>query len=87
MRYQYAIFDMDGTLLDTMKYWRHSAYELAKEKGVEIHDEELIEKISHMPCASGVEMIKTVMNTDRLDNVCRDDLLAVIERHSDIMPS
>lgn len=81
MRYQYAIFDMDGTLLDTMKYWRNAAFELAKEKGVENMDEELMEKLRHMTCTSGVEYIKSVMKTDQLDDVGAEDLLAIIERH------
>ena len=81
MRYQYAIFDMDGTLLDTMKYWRNAALELAKEKGVVEINEELEETLRYMTCTSGVEYIKSVMKTDRLDDVCAEDLLAIIERH------
>lgn len=81
MRYRYAIFDMDGTLLDTMKYWRHAVYELAKEKGIHDITEDTKEKLRHMQCASGVEYIKSVMKTDRFDDVCSADILAIIERH------
>ena len=81
MRYHYAIFDMDGTLLDTMKYWRNAAFELAKEKGVDDMSEDIMETLRHMTCSSGVEYIKSFMKTDRLDGVCADDLLAIIERH------
>lgn len=37
-----AIFDMDGTLLDTMRYWRYTTLEYLLARGLPVSDEDLL---------------------------------------------
>ena len=37
-----AIFDMDGTLLDTMRYWRYTTLEFLLAHGLPVRDEDLL---------------------------------------------
>lgn len=36
MKYPFAIFDMDGTLLDSMGYWRNLGGDYLKQRGIEV---------------------------------------------------
>ena len=36
MKYPYAIFDMDGTLLDSMGYWRNLGGDYLKARGINV---------------------------------------------------
>ncbi len=45
---QYAIFDMDGTLVDSMIYWKHLAGEFLEKKGVTKIPADLMERIKPM---------------------------------------
>ena len=44
----YAIFDMDGTLVDSMPYWKNLASEYLKSKGVTQIPSDILEKIKTM---------------------------------------
>ena len=45
---QYAIFDMDGTLVDSMMYWRNLAKEYLTLKGITYIPDTILEKIRPM---------------------------------------
>ena len=45
---QWVIFDMDGTLIDSMKYWREIGREYLERKGVTGDHEELLERVQTM---------------------------------------
>ena len=45
---QYAIFDMDGTLVDSMVYWRNLAKEYLNQKGISDIPGTILEKIRPM---------------------------------------
>lgn len=45
---KFAIFDMDGTLVDSMGYWKHLAEEFLTKKGVLEIPEDILEKIKPM---------------------------------------
>ena len=45
---RYAIFDMDGTLVDSMVYWKGLAVEFLGKKGVSEIPEDMLEKIKPM---------------------------------------
>lgn len=48
MNKEFAIFDMDGTLVDSMIYWKNLATEFLQSKGVQSIPQEIIEKIKPM---------------------------------------
>ena len=45
---QFAIFDMDGTLVDSMVYWKHLASEFLESKGVSEVSASVLERIKPM---------------------------------------
>ena len=45
---RYAIFDMDGTLVDSMVYWKNLASEYLRNKGVAEVSAEVLNKIKPM---------------------------------------
>lgn len=48
MNKKYAIFDMDGTIVDSMGYWKELAVEFLNSKGITDIEEELLIKIRPM---------------------------------------
>lgn len=45
---RFAIFDMDGTLVDSMVYWKHLASEFLQSKGVQDIAQDILEQIKPM---------------------------------------
>ena len=45
---RFAIFDMDGTLVDSMVYWKHLATEFLESKGVQHIAQDILERIKPM---------------------------------------
>ncbi|WP_409968530.1 HAD family phosphatase [Bengtsoniella intestinalis] len=45
---RYAIFDMDGTLIDSMAYWENLAHEFLASKGIDTIPHEILEQIKPM---------------------------------------
>ena len=45
---RFAIFDMDGTLVDSMRYWKELAAEFLERKGVRTVSPEILERIKPM---------------------------------------
>ena len=45
---RFAIFDMDGTLVDSMVYWAHLATEFLESKGVQTISPDILERIKPM---------------------------------------
>ena len=48
MDHLWVIFDMDGTLIDSMHYWRDIGREYLERKGVTGDHEELLERVQRM---------------------------------------
>ena len=57
MRLQSAIFDMDGTLLDSMPVWEHASERYLQNKGIEVR-EKLSEILFSMSMQKGAEYVK-----------------------------
>ena len=45
---KYAIFDMDGTLVDSMPYWKNLSPEYLSSKGISDIPKDILEKITPM---------------------------------------
>ena len=56
---RFAIFDMDGTLVDSMIYWKHLATEFLESKGVQIIAPDILEQIKPMT----MELLKEIVSS------------------------
>lgn len=85
---QYAIFDMDGTLVDSMVYWKNLACEFLESKGVTHVPKDVIEKIRPMTMTESAAVfirefalggtpgsVSAEMNTLMDKHYCNDVLL------------
>lgn len=59
MNKQYAIFDIDGTLVDSMCYWKNLGREYLAKKGVKENLDEIMEKIRPMTMTESAELFRT----------------------------
>lgn len=86
--YHYAAFDMDGTLLDSMQYWRHSIEEFLRAHGSNAEAVELQEKLSAMPIASGIAFVQDVCREAGIRAMTWEDDMAIMKAHyaHDIRP-
>ena len=55
---QFAIFDMDGTLIDSMVFWRHLASEYLHSRGVTQIPEDLPERIKPMTMSESAALFR-----------------------------
>ena len=52
----FAIFDMDGTLIDSMTYWERLAEEFLERKGIQVVSADLAERIKTMTMTQSAEL-------------------------------
>lgn len=81
MKFKYAVFDMDGTLLDTMKYW-HNIYPLyAEMNGLKDPNlsEELLNKADTMDTYAGLEYLKKHSDSEAVRRIDQATVLSIIE--------
>lgn len=79
--YKFAVFDLDGTLLDSMGCWRNVIPIYAELKGIKcsgLSDEEL-RKTDTMSCDDAVEYMRSVSNDPALKNFTYSDMLYVMD--------
>ena len=55
---RYAIFDMDGTLVDSMGFWKHLATEYLQSKGIFPVPANILERIKPMTMSESAELFK-----------------------------
>ena len=55
---KYAIFDMDGTLIDSMIFWKNLALEYLRSKGVERIPEDILERIKPMTLSESAALFQ-----------------------------
>ena len=57
---KFAIFDMDGTLIDSMDFWKNLASEYLTSKGVKGIPEDILERIKPMTMSESAGLFQTV---------------------------
>ncbi len=57
---KYAIFDMDGTLIDSMGFWKNLASEFLTSKGLTEIPADILERIKPMTMSQSAELFKEV---------------------------
>ena len=69
-----AIFDLDGTLVDSMHYWSIAPLDYIKEKNIDITiDQELSDKFLSMSLVESAIYFKENYGiTDPIDKICLD---------------
>ena len=55
---KFAIFDMDGTLIDSMGFWKYLAPEYLKSKGIHEIPEDIVEQIKPMTMSESAALFK-----------------------------
>lgn len=78
--FEYAMFDMDGTLIDTMEYWRNSVIEYATRRGYQF-EQSLLDEIRKMSCNSGIEYCRDVFKGTKLADVTIYDIMDIMNEH------
>ena len=56
---QFAIFDMDGTLIDSMVFWKNLATEYLSSKGIREIPEDILERIKPMTMSESAALFQT----------------------------
>jgi HAD superfamily hydrolase (TIGR01509 family) len=81
MKFKYAIFDMDGTLLDTMKYWRNSVSYYAEIHGLPKPqiDDETLNIAFDMPTYKGLEYLRQHTSEPLVHAMTPENVYEVIE--------
>ena len=82
---KFAAFDMDGTLLDSMKYWRSAVSAALEKRGLGDSLRELIEASRSLPVSISLGMLK-----EKHPNVILDfsEILTILEENykEDVRP-
>ena len=78
---KFVIFDMDGTLLDTMYYWRNVLPLYAQQHGLEIPeiDAKHLLKAEEMPTYDGLMFLKQLYSHETVQNIDEKAVLEVME--------
>lgn len=78
---KYALFDMDGTLTDTMRFWRGCLNEfLFDAEGILLGERE-IERLETMSFEKGIAYIRSLGISKKIDSFGIDDVLRILKAH------
>ena len=77
----FAIFDMDGTLVDSMAYWQRLGREFLRSKGVTGDIEELLERIKPMTMTESAALFASECGIPGTPEAIAAEMNAVMDRH------
>ena len=86
MDFTFAIFDMDGTLVDSMGYWDAVCAEFLTELGV--YSEEVFDQLKPMTVPQSAEFLKTEFGISRSPQEVIERMCAIMQAHyeNDVQP-
>ena len=76
---QYAIFDVDGTLLDSMFIWEEAVDRTLRQKGI-VPEEGLIDAIMHMSMEEGAAYVKERYRLPETSEEILSGIVAIVEQ-------
>lgn len=82
MNKKYVIFDMDGTLVDSMPYWQRLGREYLMRAGVTEVSRELLERIKPMTMAESTEMFYRELGIAGSPQQIADELNGIMSERS-----
>ena len=81
MEQRFAIFDMDGTLVDSMKYWHNLGREYLISKGVQGNLNEVLERTKPMTMTESGALFIREFGLDGTPESVAAEINAVMEGH------
>lgn len=79
--YKYAIFDMDGTLLDTMYLQRTTSVQYLRDHGQNDLAEQLQDKFLYTPIYQAMAAIQPLCEERGIPVVCKEDIMNIMRRN------
>lgn len=76
-----AIFDMDGTLLDSMRFWRELGREYLASYGIIDGVEDVLERVKPMTMSESAALFVKEYKIPRTAEQAADEMNAMMERH------
>ena len=81
MNKQYAIFDMDGTLVDSMVYWKNLAKEYLNQKGISDIPNTILEKIRPMTMTESAALFIEEFGIDGTPETVANEMNALMDAY------
>ena len=81
MNKPFAIFDMDGTLVDSMVYWKQLGREYLRAKGVTGNLDEMMERIKPLTMSQSAELFKDTYNLPGTAEEIAEEMNHIMDEH------
>ena len=81
MNKPFAIFDMDGTLIDSMRYWKDLAQEFLRSKGVPCVSPEILQRIQPMTMTESAALFLEEYGLPGTAQSIAAEMNAMMDRH------